>query len=96
MEPQIQECLFFGYSEYSKGYKLIILSTQKTFIERSVQFEEEPLATVEVGESSSQPQPLIVIEETNEFDDSNMPDNYDLIEDPNIPTRPNGQQGPFM
>ena len=87
-EPQNQEFLFVGYFEDSKGYKLINLSTNKYFIEISVQFEEEPLATVEVGESSSSPQPLIVSEETNEFVDSNMSDNDDLIGNPNSPTRP--------
>ena len=55
LQPQIQECLFVGYSKDSKGYKLINLSTKKSFIERSVQFQEEPLAVVEVGESSSPP-----------------------------------------
>ena len=43
LEPQSQECLFVGYSEYSKGYNLINMNTQKSFIERSVQFEEEPM-----------------------------------------------------
>ena len=64
------------------------MSTNKYFIEISVQFEEEPLAAVEVEESSSPPQPLIVSEETNEFSDSDMSDNDDLIVYPNIPTRP--------
>ena len=77
LQPQIQECLFVVYSKYSKGYKLINLITQKYFIERSVQFEEEPLATIEVGESSSSPQPLIVSEDTNEFVDSDIFDNDD-------------------
>ena len=36
LEPQSQECLFVGYSEDSQGYKLINMSTQKAFIERSV------------------------------------------------------------
>ena len=36
LQPQSQECLFFGYSKDSKGYKLINLSTNKSFIERSV------------------------------------------------------------
>ena len=67
---------------------MIKLSTNKYFIEISVQFEEEPLAAVEVGESSSPPQPLIVSEENNEFTDSNMSDNDDLISHPNIPTIP--------
>ena len=86
LQPQRQECLFVGYSEYSKGNKLIKLSANKAFIERSVQFEEEPLAAVEVGESSSPPEPLNVSEEINEFGDSDMSDN--LISDPNSPTRP--------
>ena len=53
LKPQSQECLFVGYSKDSKGYKLINLRTNKYFIEISVQFEEEPLAAVEDGESSS-------------------------------------------
>ena len=93
MQPQSQECLFVGYSEDSKGYKLINLSTNKAFIERSVQFQEEPLAAVEVGESSSPPEPLNVSEETNEFDDFNMSDNDDLIAYPKSPTRPLMQLG---
>ena len=72
LQPQIQECLFVGYSEYLKGYKLINLSTNKSFIEISVQFQEEPLVAVEVGESSSPPDPLIVSGETNAFADSDM------------------------
>ena len=88
MQPQSQECLFFGYSEDSKGYKLINLSTNKYFIERSVQFQEEPLVAVEVGESSSPPDPLNVSGETNEFLDSDISDNYDLITNIDSPTRP--------
>ena len=34
LQPQSQECIFVGYSKYSKGYKLINLSTNKAFIER--------------------------------------------------------------
>ena len=82
-QPQRQECIFVGYSKDSKGYKLINLSTNKSFIERSVQFQEEPLAAVEVGESSSPPNPLIVSGETKEF-----AHNDDLIVDPDSPTRP--------
>ena len=43
---------------------------------------------MEVGESSSQPEPLNVSEEIVEFADSNMSDNDDLISDPNIPKIP--------
>ena len=55
LQPQSQECPFFGYSKDSKGYKLINLSTNKSFSERSVQFQEDPLPAFEVGESSSPP-----------------------------------------
>ena len=89
---QSQECLFFGYFEDSKGYKLIKFSTKKSFIERSVQFQVEPLVEVEVGESYSPPDPLIVSGETNEFVDSDMSDNDDFIADPNIPTRPKWEE----
>ena len=43
LELQSQECLFFGYLKYSKGYNLINMITQISFIEISVQFEEEPM-----------------------------------------------------
>ena len=67
---------------------MINLSNNKYFIEISVHFQEEPLVAVEVGESSSPPDPLIVSGETNKFDDFDMSDNNDFIADPNIPTRP--------
>ena len=85
LQPQSQECLFFGYFEDSKGYNMMNLSTKKEFIERCVQFQEKPLATVEVGESSSLLEPLNVSEEIVEHDDSDMYDNDDLIADPNSP-----------
>ena len=44
-----------GYGEDTKGYKLFDPSTHKTFIERSVQFEEEIIPDFELapGECSS-------------------------------------------
>ena len=71
---------------------MINLSTKKSFIERSVQFQEEPLAAVEVGESPSPLEPLNVSEEIVEFADSDMSDNHDLIADPNYPTRPKWEE----
>ena len=82
MQPQSQECLFVGYSEDSKGYKLINLSTNKSFIERCIQFQE-PLAAVEVGEASSPPEPLKVSEEIVEHADSDMSDSDEFIADHN-------------
>ena len=72
LEPQIQDFLFVGYSKYSKGYKLIKIITQKSFIKRSVLFEEEPMVATEIRESSSLPPPLVVSEGTNEHYDSYM------------------------
>ena len=38
-----------GYGEENKGYKLFDTSTCKTFIERSVKFEEEPIPYFELA-----------------------------------------------
>ena len=45
------------YAEYVKGYNLFHISSQKTFIERSVQFEEDPMQEIELveGECSNPP-----------------------------------------
>ena len=55
MQPQSKECIIVGCGEETKGYKLFDTSTLKTFIERSVQFEEEPIPDFELapGECSS-------------------------------------------
>ena len=55
LQTQIKECIMFSYSEEKKGYNLFDTSTLKTFIERSVQFEEEPIPDFELapGECSS-------------------------------------------
>jgi len=78
---------FVGYSEDSKWYNFINLSTKKAFIERCVQFER-PLASVEVGEASSPPKPQEVSKEFVEHADSDFSDGDDFIADPNRPTRP--------
>ena len=62
---------------------------QSSFIERSVQFEEETMQTIEIGESSSPSPPLTVSEEDDTFYDSYMSHNYDFILGPNKPTSPN-------
>ena len=49
-----------------------------------VQFEEEPLATVEVGQASSPPKPQEVSKEFVEHADSDLSDNFT----PNSPIRP--------
>ena len=64
------------------------MGTNKAFIERCVQFEEEPLAAVEVGEASSPLEPQEVSKEFVEHADSDLSDGYEFISDPNSPTRP--------
>ena len=66
---------------------MINVGAQRSFIERSVQFEEEPIPATEIGESSSPPPPLTISEEDNKFSDYYMSDNDDLIAYPNTPTR---------
>ena len=64
------------------------MSTKNSFIERIVQFQEDHLVAIEVGESSSPSYPLNVSGDTNEFGDSDMSNNDDLIADPDSHTRP--------
>ena len=45
------------------------------------------MVATEIGESSSPPPPLVVIDGTNEIYDSDMFDNDDLTSDLNNPTR---------
>ena len=66
---------------------MINLSANKAFIERCVQFQEEPLAAVEVGETSSPPEPMKVSEEFVEHAYSDMSDSDEFITNPKIPTR---------
>ena len=40
LDPQSTECIFVGYTDGVKGYRLIDLSSDRLIIERSVQFEE--------------------------------------------------------
>jgi hypothetical protein len=40
LDPQRTKCIFVGYPDSVKGYKLIDLSSDRLIIERSVQFEE--------------------------------------------------------
>jgi hypothetical protein len=40
LDPHSTECIFVGYPNSLKGYKLIDISSDRLIIERSVQFEE--------------------------------------------------------
>jgi hypothetical protein len=43
LDPQSTECIFVGYPDGVKGYRLIVLSSDQFIIEQSVQFEESVL-----------------------------------------------------
>jgi hypothetical protein len=43
LDPQSTECIFFGYSDGAKGYRLIDVSLDQLIIEHSFQFEESLL-----------------------------------------------------
>ena len=73
----------------------MVKSDQLECYERSVQFQEEHLVVVEVQESSSPPDALIVSEETNEFYDYDMFDNDDLIAYHNSPRIPKWPSKPI-
>ena len=64
-----------GCGEENKGYKLFDTSTFKTFFERSVKFEEEPIPDFELapGECSS-PQPFEYVSDDTRFVFSDMSD----------------------
>ena len=47
LKPQSIECLFIGYPNESKGFKLLDIKTKQIIIERSVKFDE-PLQEVEL------------------------------------------------
>ena len=75
---------------------MINLSTIKAFIESCVQFEEEPLAAVEVGEASSPPEPQEVSKEFVEHADSDFSDGDEFMQTQTAPQGLNGQPRHYM
>ena len=63
----------FGYSEYAKGYKLFDLSSQKTFIERSVQFKEYLMQEIELAQGKCSHLP-----DHDDVSDESFSDFYDF------------------
>ena len=69
-----------GYDEYEKGYKIFYPSSQKTFIERSVQFEEEPMREIELAQGECSYPPLhddVSDDTSSDFYDYDIDDDYD-------------------
>ena len=78
-----------GYAEDSKVYKLFDPSSQKIFIERSVQFEEEPMQEIELVKGDCSHPPLnddVSDYSPSDFSDSN--EYYDVHTNHDSPIRP--------
>ena len=69
-----------GYAKYSKGYNIFDPSSQKTFIQRIVQFKEERMQEVELVEGDCSHSPLnddVSDVFISDFSDSDMEYEYD-------------------
>ena len=58
LQPQIKERIMVVYNEYAKWYKSFDPSSQKTFIETSVHFEEEFMPKLELATRECSNPPL--------------------------------------
>ena len=81
-----------GYAEYENIYKLFYPSSQKKNIERSVQFEEEPMQEIELVKGDCSHPPLndgVINVYISDFYDYDMEDEYDeMNSDHDSPTSP--------
>ena len=80
LQLQSIECMFIGYTEEWKGYKLINIRTKNIFIERSVRFEE-PLQDVELVEQETAEIPSLSAEDSGDEDESVSSDILDPMFD---------------
>jgi hypothetical protein len=72
MEAQSKECIFFGYVEGVKGYRLLYTTSYTLFIHRSVKFEEVPSQVL--LEQSTPPSPLPLVAELHETSSNHISD----------------------
>ena len=80
LQPKRKESIMLGYVEYAKGYKLFYHSSHKTFIERSVQFEEDPMQEIELVKGDCSHPPLnddVGDDSLFDFSNSNMEYEHD-------------------
>ena len=82
LQPQRKESIMVGYAECENGYNTFYPSSLKTFIERSVQFEEEPMQEIELDKGDSSHPPLnddVSNDSFSDFYDCDMGDENDYI-----------------
>ena len=82
--PQSIECLFIGYPDESKGFKLLDINTKQIIIERSVKFDE-PLQEVELVEEKTAEIPSYSTEYLDDEIGDDDPDLDPLISDISVP-----------
>ena len=75
LQPQRKGCIVVGYAEYSNGYNLFDPSSQNTFIERSVQFEEELMPELELAPRECSTPPL-----QDDVSDESISDIYNIYD----------------
>eukprot|EP01018_Ginkgo_biloba_P029061 Gb_03163 [translate_table: standard] len=67
MEKKSEPCIFVGYCEDVKAYRLLVLGTQEVIFRRNVQIEERSLAYVPSSSTSSPSSNLSSFDEDNEL-----------------------------
>lgn len=83
LEPQSKACMFVGYSDEVKGYRLLDINTEELFIERSVKFNKDILHAPADELVTKFPSPLI-----DEYAHETSDQNSD--EDESFPVTPVG------
>ena len=79
LQLQRKEFIMAVYSEYAKGYNLFDPSSQKTFIEISVQFEKEPMQEIKLVKGDCSHPPLnddVSDDYSYDFSDSDIEDDF--------------------
>jgi hypothetical protein len=84
LDPQSTECIFVGYPDGVKGYRLIDLSSDRLIIDRSVQFEESVSHVPQQPHADTFVLPPVRDDE-HAHDDSSSDESYDSEDsgDPN-------------
>ena len=80
LQPQSIECIFIGYIDESKGFKLLYIKTKHIIIERSVKFDE-PLQEVELVKEKTAEFPSYSTEYLDDEIGGDDPDLDPLISD---------------